>query len=82
MFLFKEDYVRSNAQRYLQVEKQEDKKEVRLFMSAVRNGSYKIRYNKVSNKVDQYVHDLLVSLGYYAKTESRRPTDNMSQNQQ
>ena len=82
MFLFKEDYVRSNAQRYLQVEKQEDKKEVRLFMSAVRNGSYKIRYNKVSNKVDQYVHDLLVSLGYYAKTESRRPTDNMRQNQQ
>lgn len=60
---FKEDYVISNAKQFL------SKEETRLFLSAVRNNSYKVRYNKVSNKLDETVRELLLSLGYYDDTD-------------
>lgn len=63
VYFFKEDYVRSNALQFLR-----DKKETLLFLSAVRKLAYKNRYNKVSNKVDEYVHSLLCSLGYYGNS--------------
>ena len=61
VFFFKEDYVRSNAFQFLK-----DKKYTCVFMSEVRDLAYKMRYNKVSNKVDENIHTLLRNLGYYA----------------
>lgn len=59
---FKEDYVISNAKQLL------SKEETLLFLSAIRKNSYKLRYNKVSNKLDETVRELLLSLGYYNDT--------------
>lgn len=56
----KEDYVLSNASQFLS-----SKEETRLFLSELRNASHKMRYNKVSNKLDETVRELLLSLGYY-----------------
>ena len=61
---FKEDYVISNAKQFL------SKEDTRLFLSTLRECSYKVRYNKVSNKLDETVRELLLSLGYYADKES------------
>lgn len=61
---FKEDYVISNAKQFL------SKDETRQFLSIIRNNSYKTRYNKVSNKVDEIVRELLISLGYYTDTNA------------
>lgn len=59
---FKEDYVISNAKQFL------SKDETRLFLSLIRNNSYKVRYNKVSNKLDEIVRELLLTLGYYTES--------------
>lgn len=60
MYHFKEDYVISNAKQFL------SKDDARLFLFTVRNHSYKMRYNKVSNKVDEAVREQLLSMGYYS----------------
>ena len=59
IYSLKEDYVRSNATQFL------SKPEIRVFLSKIRDHSSKVRYNKVSKKVDETVHKLLISLGYY-----------------
>ena len=64
---FKEDYVISNAGQFL------TKDETRIFLSEIRNKAQKTRYNKVSNKLDETVRDLLLSLGYYTDTEGNTP---------
>lgn len=55
----RENFVLSTAEQFL------PKKETHLFVSTMREKSYKIRYNKVSNKLDEIVHNLLISEGYY-----------------
>lgn len=57
---FKEDYIISNAKQFL------SKDEARYFLSNIRDNSYKMRYNKVSNKLDETVRELLLSFGYYS----------------
>ena len=64
---FKEDYVISNAGQFL------TKDETRIFLSEIRDKAQKTRYNKVSNKLDETVRDLLLSLGYYTDTEGNTP---------
>lgn len=64
IYAFKEDYVNSTAKQFL------SKEETRIFLSRIRERSYKVRYNKVSNKLDETVHELLLSLGYYADTDA------------
>ena len=59
IYNLKEDYITSNAKQFL------SKDETRLFLSTIRDNSYKTRYNKVSNKLDETIHELLLSLGYY-----------------
>lgn len=60
VYFFKEDYVRSNALQILN-----SKKDALIFMSMFRDASYKTRYNKVSNKADECIHNLLLSLGHF-----------------
>lgn len=60
IYIVKEDFIRSTAHQNL-----DSKKDTMEFMSMVRDASHKARYNKISNKVDEYVHDFLRSLGYY-----------------
>lgn len=61
VYFFKEDYVRSSARQILS-----SKKDALIFLSHFRNASVQTRYNKVSNKADECVHNLLLSLGHYA----------------
>ena len=60
VYNLKEDFVLSNANQILA-----SKEEARLFLSELRKMSLKMRYNKVSNKLDETVRELLLSLGYY-----------------
>lgn len=60
---FKESYIVSNAKQFL------SRDETRLFLSAIRHISYKMRYNKVSTKLDETVRDTLLSFGYYQNPE-------------
>lgn len=64
VYRFREDYVRSNALQFL------NKDETLVFLSQVRERSNKMRYNKVSNKVDETVHSLLRSMGYFANEDA------------
>ena len=59
IFDLKEDYIISNAKQFL------SKDETRFFLSTIRDKAYKVRYNKVSNKLDETIYELLLSLGYY-----------------
>ena len=59
-YIFKEDYVLSSARQLLK-----SKKDALVFLSHFRAAAHKTRYNKVSNRVDEYIHDLLLSLGHY-----------------
>lgn len=60
IYYFKEDYVISNAKQFLPKDK------ALLFLYTVRNSSYKMRYNKVSNKADEIVREQLLAMGYYS----------------
>lgn len=60
MYVFKEDLARNTAGLYL------PKNQIHLFISNLRMHSYKVRYNKVSNKLDENVRKMLIQLGYYS----------------
>lgn len=64
VFSLKEGYVTSNANQFL------SKEDARIFLSQIRNASHKMRYNKVSNKLDETVRELLLSLGYYKDSDA------------
>lgn len=64
LYSFKEDFVRSNAMQFL------TKEAVLQTLSEIRNHSYKMRYNKVSSRVDETVHNMLRYLGYYQDQEA------------
>lgn len=59
MYSFKENYVVSNAEQLL------SKDEARIFLLKLRDNAFKVRYNKISNKVDESVRKTLRALGYY-----------------
>ena len=61
VYNMKEDYVVSNAGQFL------SKGDARNFLSIVWGNSLGVRYNKVSNKVDENVRGLLLSYGYYGE---------------
>lgn len=61
VYFFKEDFVRSTARQILS-----NKKDALIFLSHFREASEQTRYNKVSNKADEGLHNLLLLLGYYA----------------
>lgn len=66
VFSLDEAYVTSNAKQFL------TKEDARIFLSQMRNASHKMRYNKVSNKLDETVRELLLSLGYYQYSDAEK----------
>lgn len=64
LYAFKEDFVRSNAKQLL------SKEQLPLFLTEIRAQSHKMRYNKVSSRADENIHNLLSMLGYYSDTDT------------
>ncbi len=58
-YMFQEKFVVGIAEQFLA------KKEALIFLLDMRSKSYKTRYNKVSNKLDETVRNFLLAEGYY-----------------